>query len=81
LCIALCALAGALVVLGFVYFLVPVSRLPGVLGVHPHAAKFTRYKVHHLSHPSRKRALVTIALASLPLIGAWWLRYRYDPPD
>jgi hypothetical protein len=82
LCIALCALAGVFVVLGFVIYLVPASQLPGILGKHAHAPAFKRYKVPHVvGHPSHKRALIAFAVAALPLAGAWWLRYRYDPPD
>jgi hypothetical protein len=80
-CIALCVLAGVFVVIGVMYFFVPAADMPSVLRVKPHVGLFKRYKVHHVSHPVRKRAVIAFGLASLPLIGAWWLRYRYDPPD
>jgi len=79
LCIALCAVAAVFIVLGIVYFFVPASHLPSFLGTHAHGMK--RYKVHHPSHPSRKRALLVMLPAAIPLAAAWWLRFRYDPLD
>jgi hypothetical protein len=80
-CIALCVLAAIFVVVGLVYTFVPAARLPSFLPGQLHAPRLTRYKVHQVSHPYRRRGLVAFALASLPLVGAWWLRFRYDPPD
>ncbi|HTL83730.1 MAG TPA: hypothetical protein VL856_00995 [Acidimicrobiia bacterium] len=80
-CIALCALAVVFIVVGFVYLLVPAAHLPSFLPGQLHAPRLVRYKVHRVSHPYRKRALLAFALAAVPLVGAWWLRFRYDPPD
>ncbi|HEV7525365.1 MAG TPA: hypothetical protein VGP92_10385 [Acidimicrobiia bacterium] len=79
LCIALCVIAAVFVVIGLVYFFVPPTHLPSFLPGHIHGAK--RYKVHHVSHPGRKRALLAMIPAALPLAGAWWLRFRYSPLD
>ena len=79
LCIALCAVAAVFILLGIVYFFVPATHLPSFLPGHLHTVK--RYKVHQVSHPARKRALLVMLPAALPLAAAWWLRFRYDPLD
>jgi hypothetical protein len=81
LCIALCAIAAVFVIIGLVYMFVSAAHLPSFLPGRLHAPALKRYKVHHLSHPYRRRGLVAFALAAVPLSGAWWLRFRYDPPD
>ncbi len=79
LCVLLCVIAGVFVVFGLVYFFVPTTHLPGWFPGHVAAVK--RYKVHHATHPSRRRAVIVMVPAVIPLAAAWWLRFRYTPPD
>jgi len=79
LCIALCVVAALFLLLGLVYFFVPATHLPSFLPGAHHGVK--RYKVHHAAHPGRKRALLVMLPAALPLAAAWWLKFRYDPLD
>jgi hypothetical protein len=81
LCIGLCVLAGILVLIGLLYFFLPAAHLPSWLPGHVPGRPPNRYKVHIVSRSYRVRAVLAFFLASGPLAAAWWLRFRYEPPD
>jgi hypothetical protein len=81
LCVGLCVLAGILALVGLTYFLVPAHHLPTWMPGHVLTHPPNRFKVHTTASRYRVRALVAFFLAAGPLAAAWWLRYRYEPPD
>jgi len=80
-CIGLCVVAGILALFGLAYFFLPANHLPSFLPGHVPGPPPNRYKVHITAGRYRVRAVIAFFLAAGPLAAAWWLKFRYEPPD
>jgi len=78
--IALCVIAALLLAGALIYLLVPATHLPSFWPGHD-PTKHTKRGRAIPSNPHTSRGIVLIIAASVPLVAAWWLQFRYEPTD
>jgi hypothetical protein len=80
LAIALLVIGVLLAVLGIMYLTVAASHLPSFVPGHltPHRLRNGNFIP---THTAKKKGIFALFVAVIVFVGAWFLKYRYQPVD